>query len=128
MGPSWELRLWAGRFFAEGPLSVPPIASSIWRRIEGQHLRYGRSNDRPRLFWNWRFEKPGTGVDWLVIIPLWMPFLLVLIPTTYLWYRDWRAIPPGHCQTCGYDLTANTSGRCPECGQPLNSTTNEAKA
>lgn len=24
--------------------------------------------------------------------------------------------PPGHCQTCGYDLTGNLSGVCPECG------------
>ena len=27
-----------------------------------------------------------------------------------------RPIPPGHCQTCGYNLTGNVSGRCPECG------------
>jgi hypothetical protein len=24
---------------------------------------------------------------------------------------------PGHCQTCSYDLTGNTSGVCPECGE-----------
>lgn len=24
--------------------------------------------------------------------------------------------PVGHCQTCGYNLTGNTSGTCPECG------------
>lgn len=23
--------------------------------------------------------------------------------------------PPDHCQTCGYNLTGNTTGRCPEC-------------
>ena len=27
-----------------------------------------------------------------------------------------RRIKPGHCTTCGYDLTGNTTGRCPECG------------
>lgn len=26
-----------------------------------------------------------------------------------------RAIPPGHCRACGYDLTGNVSGKCPEC-------------
>jgi len=55
-----------------------------------------------------------------VNIPLWLPFLLVLIPTAYLWYREWRTIPLGHCQKCGYDLTGNESGRCPECGPQLD--------
>ena len=27
--------------------------------------------------------------------------------------------PPGHCQTCGYDLTGNVSGVCPECGEAI---------
>jgi predicted Zn-ribbon and HTH transcriptional regulator len=25
-------------------------------------------------------------------------------------------LPPGHCQSCGYNLTGNVSGVCPECG------------
>ena len=29
-----------------------------------------------------------------------------------------RSHPPGHCLTCGYNLTGNTSGKCPECGEP----------
>jgi hypothetical protein len=36
--------------------------------------------------------------------------------------------PPGHCQTCGYNLTGNTSGRCPECGQPLDGTSNHVQS
>lgn len=27
-----------------------------------------------------------------------------------------REYPSGYCQSCGYDLTGNESGRCPECG------------
>lgn len=27
--------------------------------------------------------------------------------------------PPGHCQSCGYNLTGNVSGMCPECGEAL---------
>ncbi len=53
-----------------------------------------------------------------MILPLWMPFLLIAIPTAILFWRD-RRIPPGHCQRCGYDLTGNVSGVCPECGLPV---------
>jgi hypothetical protein len=65
---------------------------------------------RPRLVLN------SPSKDSYAFVPLWVPFLLVFIPTAYLWYRDRRHIPPGHCQRCGYDLTRNESGRCPECG------------
>jgi len=54
-----------------------------------------------------------------VFIPLWIPFLIVAIPTGLLWYRDRRPIPPGHCQKCGYNLTGNVSGVCPECGEKV---------
>ena len=27
--------------------------------------------------------------------------------------------PPGHCQSCGYNLTGLLSGRCPECGSAI---------
>lgn len=48
--------------------------------------------------------------------PLWIPFVLMAIPTGYLFWRDRRR--PSHCcQSCGYDLTANVSGTCPECGE-----------
>jgi hypothetical protein len=52
-------------------------------------------------------------------IPLWIPFMLITIPTAFLWWLDRRRIPAGHCQHCGYDLTGNVSGRCPECGTPI---------
>lgn len=50
-------------------------------------------------------------------IPMWMVFLLMVVPTALFWWRD-RRYPPGHCQTCGYNLTGNTSGIGPECGKP----------
>ena len=76
-----------------------------------------------KLSWAWQIVvrwNPNRGPpDWnrrLVRLPLWMPFVLVAIPTAFLWWRDRRLPPPGHCQRCGYDLTGNVSGRCPECG------------
>ena len=49
-------------------------------------------------------------------LPIWIPFVILLIPAIFLWLADAQRIPPGHCQQCGYDLTGNVSGRCPECG------------
>ena len=50
-----------------------------------------------------------------VYVPLWFPLLIMAIPTYALFRRD-RRIPSGHCPTCGYNLTGNTSGKCSECG------------
>lgn len=49
-------------------------------------------------------------------IPLWIPLVLLGVSTALLWWRD-RRPPRGHCRTCGYNLTGNTSGVCPECGE-----------
>ncbi len=50
-------------------------------------------------------------------IPLWIPFVLIAIPTVIAWRRD-RRPKPGHC-ACGYNLEGNVSGRCPECGEAV---------
>lgn len=76
--------------------------------------------------WEW-FWLPGAsrfygvaGSKLGVLIPLWLPLLLTLIPTIHLWYKD-REPLPGCCVKCGYDLTGNTSGLCPECGEEITS-------
>ena len=38
-----------------------------------------------------------------------------VVVVTWLLHRHDR--PPGHCRSCGYNLTGNVSGRCPECGK-----------
>lgn len=50
-----------------------------------------------------------------VTVPLWLPLLLIAIPTALLCRRD-RPLPRNRC-LCGYNLTGNLSGTCPECGE-----------
>jgi hypothetical protein len=52
-------------------------------------------------------------------VPLWIPILLIAIPTLFLFWRDHQLNPTGHCQKCGYNLTGNVSGICPECGEKI---------
>jgi len=56
------------------------------------------------------------GISKTLVIPAW--FLLITTETLpTLWVTSRRgSLGSGHCRTCHYDLTGNTSGVCPECG------------
>jgi hypothetical protein len=83
----------------------------------GWHL--GRNRDPSYLAdFAPRFVAYGGG-RYSINLPLWLPFLALLIPTLLLWRRD-RKPRPGFCRRCDYDLTGNASGRCPECGEPIS--------
>lgn len=60
---------------------------------------------------------PGAPASLVVMIPMWLPFIVIAVLTALLWHRD-RRPPTGHCDLCGYDLTGNESGVCPECAAP----------
>ena len=71
----------------------------------------------------WGFPRFGrTDYSYLVWaqVPIWLIFVMLAIPSAFLWYRDRRPPRPGHCQRCGYDLTGNVSGRCSECGREVS--------
>ena len=77
---------------------------------------------KARMTWRPSFQKVRASFRpvevWTIVVPLWMPFLILAAPTGLLWWLD-RPPPRGHCQQCGYDLTGNVSGRCPECGTEI---------
>lgn len=51
-----------------------------------------------------------------VAVPL-SPALIAIAGISLLfWRRFRRKFAPGYCDSCGYGLAGNTSGRCPECG------------
>ena len=70
--------------------------------------------------WGLPDPTPRPNLMFTGYVPFWCLFPLAAIPTVILWRRD-RRIPPGHCQTCGYDLTGNTTGVCSECGTTADS-------
>ena len=63
----------------------------------------------------------------LILFALLVPGSVFLL---FAAYGMWRAFHESktieqrqennECLTCGYNLTANTSGKCPECGKPIN--------
>lgn len=59
-----------------------------------------------------------------LLIPLWIPFVLVLLPTLLLFWVDLQRRFRGSCLNCGYDLTGNVSGVCPECGMAVGPSAN----
>jgi hypothetical protein len=92
-----------------------------------QEFNYSNRDDDTRVFQFFCEESPANMTHWPHIyrhgnsvVPLWMQFLGVAIPTAGLWLVGFgRRIPAGHCQQCGYNLTGNTSGVCPECGEKI---------
>jgi hypothetical protein len=65
--------------------------------------------------WRWTFRFDSAPVGMIVVVPLWAPWVGLLLSTFWLWRLD-RPRPPEVCAKCGYDLTGNTIGVCPECG------------
>ena len=82
---------------------------------------WSASAGEPSLFLWFRsmeYDQNWYGVlhSYKLSIPLWVPLLAVCVPTGWLFWSDHKRKKPGHCPSCGYSLTGNTSGTCPECG------------
>ncbi len=107
IGDGWGMLCWSGRilFAIDDRFAGPGWESveSIWR-WSGTNW----AHQVPRVEW----DSHGS----CYYIPNWLPFLLVAAPTAFMFYRDRKRIPPGHCKTCGYNLTGAEHERCPECG------------
>jgi len=64
-------------------------------------------------FEKWQYDNR----NWPLGAPLWIPVVLIALPTGFLFWSDHRRrMRVGCCEKCGYDLTGNTTGRCSECG------------
>jgi hypothetical protein len=50
-------------------------------------------------------------------LPLVYPAVLLLVISLRLLNTNRRKIPPGHCQSCRYNLAGLETATCPECGK-----------
>jgi predicted Zn-ribbon and HTH transcriptional regulator len=126
---SWEYRSETGRRFPESDIAYTGVEVEVsagvvsyewgdWLGGEaGWHVHTGL--DPAEWLPSVEFVR-GLGFGSIprshIRVPLWMPFLVVVAPTIYLWRTD-RRLRPGHCRKCGYYLTADVGGVCPECGR-----------
>lgn len=98
---------------------------ALWRKRRITWIRSWREQLGLRMPLAMTRDDVVEGCPWTpyrrteVVLPLWMPFVLLAIATAYIFARDRRWIPPGHCKTCGYILTGNVSGICSECGTEI---------
>jgi hypothetical protein len=126
----------AGVVSIQGSLVVfcwDPRVAGMNTRWEWSSYRADDSDDLRRHFltgggWYWsgfgyeRFRgRAGT-----LAVPFWLLTLGAAATLARAARARRRRPPSGHCQSCGYDLTANASGRCPECGVGIPSAVTEA--
>lgn len=85
----------------------------------GWSLRPVRQRPIPVMAWRPTYERLNVYGSSVATIPLWMPLVLVVIPTALAWSRRFRArkrARVGSCASCGYDMAGVAMGVCPECG------------
>ncbi len=118
IGKTEVLQLGKGGFCAGWWSEDAHAPESIRRQLISSHVQR-HSFSTHRWSFDYLISAEDQAMDWLNL-PLWIPFVLIAIPTVWLWRRD-RRHPPGHCQRCGYDLTGNVTGVCSECAAKVES-------
>lgn len=111
------------------------LSGGIVNVYHGSFLQ-GFGPPRPQGFGVRRSPNPGLGFDrpdyqyfrtghTHLKLPLWLPFAVLGVMSIGLWRlgRPLPGVPPGHCQQCGYDVRANSSGVCSECGAKFQAST-----
>lgn len=80
--------------------------------------------------WDWKYKyayvNNGQIIKLTLKIPLWAPFLVLCLPTFWVWRADWIA-KNDLCRKCGYSRDGLAKGAvCPECGKQHKQSTSNA--
>jgi hypothetical protein len=82
--------------------------------LPGWSFQRYRYDGYPILGWNFQFRCNPAGT--YVVLPLWMPWLLIAGLTAWRFRAD-RLWSPHACAKCGYDRKGLAAAvQCPECG------------
>ncbi len=96
-------------YIRSGTVEAILFDDNIW------HIRWGWLESHEfDLSWG-SFRLGSHSYTAQVAFPIWLPGLIVAIPTFLVW-RFGPKFPRGHCRRCGYNLKGLTEPRCPECG------------
>jgi hypothetical protein len=105
--------------------------SYVSQEVQPHHLRLNIHPEQPTGF-RAEVSRAFSGAVWRphvesrpgwtqVSLPLWLPLLLIAIPTALLWRRDHiltKRAKAGRCSKCGYDRAGLAQTKpCPECGE-----------
>jgi hypothetical protein len=93
--------LWVRSFF------VPSVGEEFLYLGPTARIMLERGGDVEVVLW--------SPLQFQFNIPLWPIALTTAVLPAYRWLPS-RKPQRGHCPTCSYNLTGNTSGVCPECG------------
>jgi hypothetical protein len=119
---------WAEATVAHGSrtTSVRITLGQLWimrfnvGRDRGWNVSFGSGTHRaaglaPEWWWAVRWAPNPSARGRVIATPLWMPIVLVAVPTGVLWLRRSRR-GQGECRNCGYDRSGLGATPCPECG------------
>lgn len=125
--------IWPARMSAYTPLAVCALIGAVhagrYRGPNVIYLVYGTLASWPLIAQytsrGWRLGRNTTDTEMLrmaMVISAYVVGLSLVCRFAARLSGRWSGyskFPAGHCQTCGYDLTGNVSGRCPECGRAI---------
>jgi hypothetical protein len=104
------------------------FGNGVEREFNGPGIHYVRLTgclSSPHIWLSW-LDSPTT-VRFIVVRYIWLAFLTAILPIVTLAAAQIKRLRrlrgsdgDGFCPTCGYNLTANTSGVCPECGTAVS--------